>query len=303
MQTIESVRRKIQTAEDLHSVVKTMKALAAVSIRQYERAVQALAVYNQTIELGLQIVLRAQDAYHLEREESGDGVLIGAIVFGSDQGLCGQFNERIVTHALDHLNGMQVAYARRRLASVGLRSAALLSEADLPPSATLLVPSGIAGITQVMHELLLTIEEWRLREGVDRIILYHNHPLEGAAYQSRTVRMLPLSPTWLAELRARPWSTNMLPSLRTLPDLQLGWNDLFSALVRQHMFVTLYRACAESMASEEASRLAAMQNAERNIEERLQELTHAYHHQRQTSIMAELLDITAGYEAVMRLNQ
>jgi F-type H+-transporting ATPase subunit gamma len=85
-----------------------------------------------------------------------------------------------------------------------------------------------------------------------------------------------------------------------LPTFHLEWETVFAALVRQHMFVTLYRACAESMASEEASRLAAMQNAERNIDERLQELTRAYHHQRQSSIMAELLDITAGYEAVMQ---
>ena len=58
MQTPEALKRKIQSAQDLLGVVKTMKALAAVSIRQYQRAVESLADYNRTVEMGLQIVLK-----------------------------------------------------------------------------------------------------------------------------------------------------------------------------------------------------------------------------------------------------
>lgn len=73
---------------------------------------------------------------------------------------------------------------------------------------------------------------------------------------------------------------------------------LFSALIRQYLFVSIYRAFAESLASENASRLAAMQLAEKNINERLEELDTDYHRQRQGSITAELLDIAAGFEAL-----
>lgn len=58
MATPESLKSTIDSTQDLHSVVKTMKALAAVSIRQYERAVESLSEYTRTIQLGLQIVLR-----------------------------------------------------------------------------------------------------------------------------------------------------------------------------------------------------------------------------------------------------
>jgi F-type H+-transporting ATPase subunit gamma len=60
----------------------------------------------------------------------------------------------------------------------------------------------------------------------------------------------------------------------------------------------LFRASAESLASENASRLAAMQSAERNIEDRLDDLNRQYRHERQTSITEELLDIAAGFEAL-----
>ena len=58
MATIEELKHKIATASDLQSVVKTMKALAAVSIRQYEKAVESLSEYDRTLELGLQILLK-----------------------------------------------------------------------------------------------------------------------------------------------------------------------------------------------------------------------------------------------------
>ena len=59
--------------------------------------------------------------------------------------------------------------------------------------------------------------------------------------------------------------------------------------------VSLYQTCAESLASENASRLIAMQRAEKNIEEMLGDLRHEYHHQRQDAIDTELFDVVAGY--------
>ena len=62
MQTLETVKRKLESAEDLQSVVKTMKAMAAVSIRQYEEAVESLEQYNRTIDMGFQIALRQRNS-------------------------------------------------------------------------------------------------------------------------------------------------------------------------------------------------------------------------------------------------
>jgi len=78
----------------------------------------------------------------------------------------------------------------------------------------------------------------------------------------------------------------------------MDWDDLFASLVREYLFVSLYRAFAESSASENASRLAAMQSAEKNIEDRLEELSTLFNRQRQMTITEELLDILAGFEAL-----
>jgi F-type H+-transporting ATPase subunit gamma len=70
------------------------------------------------------------------------------------------------------------------------------------------------------------------------------------------------------------------------------------ALVREYLFVSLFKACAESLASENASRLAAMQRAEKNIGERLQDLTRTFNHVRQSAIDEELFDVVSGFEAL-----
>jgi len=75
---------------------------------------------------------------------------------------------------------------------------------------------------------------------------------------------------------------------------------LFSSLIREYLFIALYRAFAESLASENASRLAAMQVAERNIEERLQVLNSQFHQLRQSTIDAELFDLISGFEALTK---
>ena len=75
-------------------------------------------------------------------------------------------------------------------------------------------------------------------------------------------------------------------------------DKLAEALFRQYFFISLYRACAESLKSENTSRLAAMQTAEKNISECLGELNMQFDRQRQTSITEELLDIVAGFEAL-----
>jgi len=83
-----------------------------------------------------------------------------------------------------------------------------------------------------------------------------------------------------------------------IPTFRMGWEPLFAALVRQYLFVSLYRAFAESLASEHSSRLATMQAAEDNAEERLDDLQMRFNRQRQNAITEELLDITSGYEAL-----
>ncbi len=290
MQTLESLRNSIASVEQMQSVVKTMKALAAISIRDYERAVESLSHYNETIELGLQIVLRGQPPVELVSPLAGQPV--GVIVFGSEQGLAGQFNERIASYALEKLRDLDDDESQRRVLAAGRRVSGHLADGGVSVNEESRVPSSLEGILSAVQSLLLTIDSWRNEHGIERILLFHNTPISSASYQPRQRWLLPVSPHWLRSLQSREWDS------RSLPIYRLPREELLSGLIRQFLFVTLYRAFVESLASENASRLQSMQSAERNIEDRLNSLRTQYQHHRQSSITAELLDIAAGFEAL-----
>jgi F-type H+-transporting ATPase subunit gamma len=290
MPTLESVRGKIESAGELLSVVKTMKAMAAVNIRQCDNAVKSLAAYNRTVELGLQIVLRSK-MREIRLAAQPIGTRLGAGVFGSKQGLVGQFNQRVADYALGELDRIGVAEERRALLATGIVSGHL-EDAGQRVERALQAPWSVAGITPLVQEMLVIMDEWRSTEHIDQIVLFYNQPGPGASYAPNTLRLLPIDPRLLSGLRERDWPGNPRPIF------DADWTDLFAALIRQYMFIALYRAYAESLASENAHRLASMQSAEKNIEERIDDLRTQYNQIRQSAITEELLDIVAGYEAL-----
>jgi F-type H+-transporting ATPase subunit gamma len=292
MPSLETLKRKIDTAEDLQSVVKTMKALAAVSIRQYEKAVASLVDYNRTLELGLQILLRNSPEVLLAKSSNLISNRVGIVVFGSDQGMCGQFNEKIGQFTQKKLQLPKFSTCDHKILTIGTRISERLAILGLNSEETLTVPSSLEGITSIIQETVLILENWRQKAEIKQILAFHNYLLSGSAYGSRQVQIFPLNMSRLQKLQKQKWASRNLPMFTMSPDL------LSSALFRQHFFISLYRACAESLASENASRLVSMQIAEKNIQERLAELKTQFQQERQTKITEELLDIVSGFEAL-----
>jgi len=146
MQSLEALKRKIGSAEDLETVVSTMKTLAAVSIRQYETAVESLTDYYATIEDGLRMVLWQATEVSASGPPKADAGT-GAIVFGSDQGMCGQFNEQIVNYAIDLRHDSDKPDRDWSFLAVGARAGDRLQDAGFEVDRELSVPGSAAGIT------------------------------------------------------------------------------------------------------------------------------------------------------------
>lgn len=293
MEQLEALKKKINSAQDLHSVVTTMKSLAAVHIHEYERAVEALSVYYHTVELGLQVVLKERPEHlPVSTVRSFETERIGAVIFGSEQGMCGQFNQQVAEYAFDYINGLDIQPKNRKLLALGQRVVPNLEELGVMVDEQMALLSTIGGIGSVMQQVVLSIEAWRSKHQIEQIVIFYNHPLSSATYQPTKVHLLPLDMEWLQSLTSKKWDS------RNLPLFTMEWERLFLSFLREYFFVALYRAVVNSLASENASRLAAMQAAERSIEERLEELNSLYQRQRQNAITMELLDIVSGFEAL-----
>jgi F-type H+-transporting ATPase subunit gamma len=291
METLEQVRRRLDTFADLRGLVRTMKAMAAVSIHQNEQAVRALSVYWRTVELGLHVVLRDLPA-HPPPAASSATASLAAVVFGSDHGMCGRFNDEIASHAIQALGPVRRAGVRPRVLAVGARVASQLEHDGFEVETVHAVAAGHAHVTTAVRRLLLAVDAWRT-EGVERVWLMFNRHVSTAKSEATTWRLLPVDFARFAALEHEPWES------RRLPAFSMERGALLTALLRQYFFVTAFRACLESLASESGARLMAMQAAEKNLEERDAELTAAFRRRRQDWIDSELLDVVSGYEAVV----
>ena len=297
--TTTALRRQIGSASDLKSVVRTMKASAASAIGQYERSVAALTDYARTVELGLGVCLRSADpdgAHPDTGPPRPEDTVVHAVVFGSDQGLVGRFNEEVVDHAMAQLGALP---ARARVWAVGQRVQARLHDAGLAPVGSFPVPGSVALITRLVGQILLEVQVPNSQGGGEApggpLMLFYNRPT-GAGYEPVGQRLLPLDEHWQRELASRPWPAAR--PLTPLPEVLGTGPQALRAFVREHLFVSLFRASAESLASENASRLAAMQRADRNIGELLTDLNARFHRTRQSGIDEELFDVIAGFDAI-----
>jgi len=289
--TIASLRRKISSAGDLQSVVRSMKALAASSIGQYDSSVHALGDYYRTVQLGLSACFRAVEPMDLsvQQNKKTGAVEIGAVVFGSDQGLVGQFNDIITKYAIKTLAAVP---GKPRVWAVGERVHARLADAGLNPVGLFDVPTSVQAITPLVGQIQIESEEQRAAGEYTQLFIFHNRPKSGALYEPVSQRLLPLDLEWQRDLAKIPWPT------KTLPEVMCGGTATLGALIREYLFISLFRACAESLAGENASRLAAMQRADKNIDDLLETFHSTYHRLRQSSIDEELSDVISGFKAL-----
>ncbi len=290
MEELELIKRQIATAHELQTLVRVMKSVAASHIREYDQAVASIEEYGRTVAAGLQVTMQQQ--WKQPARPTGHANRLGAIVLGSDQGLCGNFNERIVDFAVAKMEDLTIAPQSRSILVVGERAANYLENAGHRIEGLLPFVSDTSAITRIILRVLEWVEEWDLRRRLEHIVLFYNRPVEGATHQPEMQTLLPIDTAWLQGLAARPWPG------RSIPTFSLDRDRLFAGLVRQHIFFALYRAFIEALASENTSRLQAMQAAQKNIDERLDDLRATHNRLRQSSTTGELLDITTGYQAV-----
>jgi len=298
MDTLDTLRRKIDGARDIQSVVRTMKAMAASNIGQYETAVDSLGDYYSTVSLGLVAYFRnnmAEPKGNLIAAKKKEERIIYAIVFGSDQGLVGQFNDTLANFVKQSLNALA---GKKEIWAIGERVQLIMADEGYEIGKSFLVPNSVAAISPLVSEILVKSEESYEIESHRAFYIFHNQPNQLAGYSQVIKRLLPLDEQWRQEFIDHPWPSQYMPQLAGDAEASI------KALIHEYLFISLFKACTESLASENASRLMAMQRAEKNIDELQDNLSRNFHRLRQSSIDEELFDVVSGYEAMNKgLNQ
>lgn len=289
-------QKKIKTMHSLKSIIKTMKILAAINIASYEKSVTALQHYYYSVELGLTACL-LQSPQLLQAIESEKIVArrTGIVVFGSDQGLVGQFNDQIAEYAHHSLGSIT---AEKIVWPIGERVfSRMVDYPDLKVKIPFSVPNSIGLVSTLISQLLDDIEREKTLAGIDQLLIFYNKHKSGVLFEPTCLSLLPIDKNWLNSFIIKKWPTKMTPEVID------GVEFTFLTLIRQHLFTSIVKACVESLASENACRLASMQVAEKHIDEELEKQNLKYYQERQNRIDEELFDVFSGFEVIMEASK
>ncbi|EEX08479.1 ATP synthase F1, gamma subunit [Ruegeria lacuscaerulensis ITI-1157] len=289
-QTLEALLHRTETLSNIRGIVHIMKTLSVLNAAPYEKAAKSIEAYHSTVLDGLAALLHRTGGLRLAPTPLQNAAVV---VFGSDHGLCGAYNERLASELETHLAAQEGTRATPYVLCVGAQMHDALLGRGIQAGDVMLTPASADGIGRLAGAIVERLERIRQQDDADAIavkLAYTRRDDHGQQYPAIEAFM-PFSAAMIDQLTKRPW-----PS-RSLPDFSMPSDELFAALVRSHIFAGVFRASAEALVTENATRLSTMHRAEQSVDERLEELKSETRSVRQAEITAELMDVVTGFEA------
>lgn len=287
-QTLEHLTRKNGTLTSIRGIVHTMKTLSAINAAPYEHAAQSIEAYHQTVLQGLAAFVYRSGGISLLTESVQPNTRL-LVVFGSDHGLCGNYNELLANTVTQYSKSQQMA--KQHILCIGSRLANSLLEQDLKADVVLMPPASADGVGRLAGDIVTRIEQLGRGQSLAElaVTLVFTERAEHGYQETVTRALLPLDKSLLQPTQR--WQS------RSLPDYTMNADALLSSLIRNHVFASVFRASAEAMVTENATRLALMQQAEQSVDEQLESVQQELSSVRQDEITNELMDIVIGHLA------
>lgn len=273
MEQLPQLQARIGSLKELRDLIRALRALAASHIQDAQRALSGIRTYVEAIETAIGEGASLLPPGEIGSQGEGGSALVAVC---SEHSFAGAFNREI----LDRCEAER--RPEQSLVVVGQRGLMLARERELPVGEELAMAThvgGILGVARALADRLVAMSS------VDVVFGAYQR---GGKFQVQARRILPLDPALLSGSRPRPAPLHHLDPERLL--LQLA---------NEYLLAELARAIMESLASENGARLHVMENADRNIGDKLEQLQGRERALRQEAIMSEMLDVVTGSEAIL----
>ena len=291
--TLEELNKRIKTTTDLRDIVGTMKMLSSVSIGPYEKALKSLEEYGKTVWDAFAGLLKDDRFFYTPSRSKTETPKTIAVVIGTDNGLVGRFNRDVLTFAKKDLTERNVM-ADCSLICVGKRVGLIADSQKLSVAVTYPIMNSLKEIATIASMVLLKINELTAQNHFERVLVYYTHKQTGKPQRVKVIQLMPLPQKEIQAMKQAKWEG------RTLPLITSDREMLFTALIHEYLTAVLGGALTASLAAEHYTRMINMQQAEKNIDESLEEMNLTYQQLRQTGITDELIDIVSGAESMKK---
>jgi F-type H+-transporting ATPase subunit gamma len=292
MASLKALKNRISSVKSTQKITKAMKMVAAAKLRRAQMAAEAARPYSERMESVV-----ASLAAKVAASPSSPKLLAGTgkdqthllVVCTSDRGLAGAFNANIVRAARRKAEELQGQGKAVYFYLVGRKGRAVIQR---------LFPKQIvhhydtSEIKQVAFSdaqaIARDIVERYTTDGIDVVHLFYSKFRSALVQEPMAQQIIPVPPV----------ESGAAGGANAAVDYEPDEEEILAELLPRNIAVQVYRALLENAASEQGSRMTAMDNATRNAGEMINRLTIEYNRTRQAAITKELIEIISGAEAL-----
>ena len=285
MPSLKEVKTRINSVNSTRKITSAMKMVASAKLHAAQRAIEGMHPYEQRLTHIMKMFLNSLDGdvASVYSREPAEVKRVAIVLLTSNTSLCGAFNGNAIKEFRQKVDdyrakGIEVAAVH----AIGKKGAEAVGKLGLssPDYSKLLDQASYEAMATLAHELMAQFEAGE----IDRVELIYHKFISAGTQQLRSEQFLPM------KLEKGEATYGIQLDYIVEP----GKGELIEQLIPKALCLKLFTVLLDSLASEHATRVIAMQVATDNANELLEELTLLYNKSRQQAITAELLDIVGG---------
>ena len=292
MATLKDIQRKIGAVKKTMQITRAMNMVAAAKLRGAQARMESFEPYAAKFSEVLgNLASRIEHDIHPLLEKKEQVTRLELLHFTADRGLCGSFNTNTINMAQKWLEEGQGKGIDCSLTTVGKKGKDFFGRRDYRVTASHTYLYGAIDISFVDQITKGFIDRY-MSDDVDEVYMIYSRFISMAKQEPTLVKLIPIEPPKREEDQAGSGVAEYL--------CEPGPEALLIELLPKHISVQIFNAFLQNETSEHAARMAAMDNASKNCNELIDDLTLVYNKARQAAITAELMDIVGGAEALKR---
>ncbi len=290
MASLKEVKTRIASVNSTRKITSAMKMVASSKLHRAQQAIESMRPYERQLTRIMSTFVGSMEgevdtAYAAQR----DVKRVVIVLFTSNSSLCGGYNANAVKAFVKKVEEYRIhdieicrVYAMGKKAAEAVGK---LKNFDLVDKSALLDHPSYQEAAKVASELM----DLYVKGDIDEVDLIYHHFKSAGTQILTTETFLPI------DLHADSTEEGATNNLNFIVEPSMG--DIVNQLIPKSLHLRLYTALLDSLASEHAARVIAMQVATDNADDLLRELTLTYNKTRQQAITNELLDIAGGSAA------
>ena len=281
----KELKERIEGISSIEHLTRAMSLVSSAKLRtskvRLEKTRRHFRIVTDSIEEIFHNTVQIESPY---LEGTREIKKKGFIVISSSRGLCGAFNERVIEKAQRSIEDKENSV----IFAFGSKGAEFFKSQNYEMSAAYLGPPENLSFLNAKMVCDPMIQMYN-REELDELNLIYTAFKSSLKQEPEVVRLLP----FVSKKKKED-----IPERVQLVDYEPSEEAVFNYLVPKYVEIMLFKAITESVVSENAARMMAMENATDNAQEIIEELTMSYNLARQSAVTQEITEIIGGANAL-----